>query len=504
MGWLCRGAWCGDDLVPSFSFWANLVRVSHVVAALAVVQLLVFGLLASRIPLSGDEVWYFDTSKLILPLVSRAVRFDFHGAKEILATIIDRGWFMPGMSIIMAPVTFFTDSVAIVRLYVGALNFAAVAAILFYLQKGYGGRGPPIYLLCCLVVPYYLIYCFTIWGDLLAAHLLLCLLLLIFHRRNGSRPPGLAFATAIGVALGMMTMVRGFYWGFAPLFAALFVFGTPAREPLSVRLRLAAAPSCALLLGLAAVLAPWTAGVTRLYGFHITTTSTTASRIILIGSDEYFSRLEQDPCGYPVSTLERDITGLDNYIRCRANRERRSYAEQSRLELASAIAAASYADKVHAIIPNVRKFLFDSEAFLNRFARISNPSPDSPTTEWRSALFEILMKLNHWGWRALLTIGILLFVTPMAPSTSNLFLSTVYKYSVVLYSTHPFMVDAHGRYYVEYIPMIAVAIAAFASTPQPLLARKLPGDSLAWLVIAGQVIALLAVPALAIAYLAAA
>jgi hypothetical protein len=66
------------------------------------------------------------------------------------------------------------------------------------------------------------------------------------------------------------------------------------------------------------------------------------------------------------------------------------------------------------------------------------------------------------------------------------------------------MVDAHGRYYVEYIPMIAVAIAAFASTPQPLLARKLPGDSLAWLVIAGQVIALLAVPALATAYLAAA
>jgi len=53
-----------------------------------------------------------------------------------------------------------------------------------------------------------------------------------------------------------------------------------------------------------------------------------------------------------------------------------------------------------------------------------------------------------------------------------LFLSTVYKFSVGLYSTHPFMVDAHGRYYVEYIPMIAAAAAAFASTPEPLIARE--------------------------------
>lgn len=480
------------------------MQVSRVAAAFAIVQLLVFGLLASSIPLSGDEVWYYDASKLIPPLVSHAVHLDFDGAREILGTIVDRGWFMPGMSIVVAPVTFFTDSVPILRLYVGVLNFAAIAVIFFYLQKAYGGRGPLIYLLCCLVVPYYLIYCFTIWGDLLAAHLLLCLVLLTFHRRNGSTPPGLAFAAAIGLALGVITMLRGFYWVFALLFAVLFVLRTSAREPLWARLRRATAPSCALLLGLAVVLAPWTVRITRHNGFHVTTTSTTVSRMILLGGDDYFNGLRQDPCGNPDSRLARDISAVDNYIRCRADREHRTYAEQARLELASSIATVSYAAKVRLIAANVGRFFFDTEAFLDRFDRISNAAPDNPKTEWRHALFEILMELNHWGWRALLTIAILLFFTPMSPSTNNLFLSTVYKFSVGLYSTHPFMVDAHGRYYVEYIPMIAVAIVAFARAPRPLLARKPPDDSLQWLLIAGQAIALLVAPVLAIAYLAAA
>jgi hypothetical protein len=479
------------------------MRFSYVVAAFGVVQLLVFAFLASHIPLIGDEIWYFETSKLIAPLVLDLVGSDFHGAREILDTIVGRGWFMPGMSILVFPVTFFTDSVAMIRLYLGALNFAAVVTILVYLRKEYGDRGPRIYLLCCLAVPYYLVYCFTLWGDLVAAHLLLCLSLLVFDRRNDSSPPGLALGLTVGVALGMITMVRGFYWMFAPLFAVLFALGTPAREPLSVRLRLAAVPSGALLLALAIVMAPWTALITLRDGFHLTTTSTTLSRIVLIGSNEYFNGLRQYPCGPDGSLHRRDITSLDNYIRCVAYRERRTYAEQSRVELALVTAGVPYADMVRAVAANVRSFVFDSEEILDVFAQSSSSSTGQPPREWRQALFEMLMKLNHWGWRVLLTIGILLFLTPMAPTPGNLLLSTIYKYSAALYSVHPFMVDAHGRYYVEYIPLIAATAAAFARTPQPLLALKLPSDSLQWLVLVGQVIALLVAPALAIAYFAA-
>ena len=105
------------------------MRFSYAVAAFGVVQLLVFACIARHIPFYGDEVWYFDKSKLIAPLVLNVVRFDFDGAGKVLDAIIGRGWFMPGMSIVVFPVTFFTDSAAMIRLYLGALNFAAVVTI---------------------------------------------------------------------------------------------------------------------------------------------------------------------------------------------------------------------------------------------------------------------------------------------------------------------------------------------------------------------------------------
>src|SRR5882757_8175151 len=118
------------------------MRVSHIAAAFGIVQLLVFVLLARHVPLSGDEVWYFETSKLIPPLVTHLFYLDFAQATDALFKIVDLGWFMPRMSILLTPVTLFTDSIPMVRFYLGALNYVAVAAILVYVHKEFGSRGP--------------------------------------------------------------------------------------------------------------------------------------------------------------------------------------------------------------------------------------------------------------------------------------------------------------------------------------------------------------------------
>src|SRR5438309_3972388 len=247
------------------------MRLPHIAAAFGIVQLLVFVLLARHVPLSGDEVWYFETSKLIPTLVTHLFYLDFAGARDAFFKIIDLGWFMPGMSILLTPVTLFTDSIPIARFYLGVLNFAAVTTLLVYMHKEFGRRGPLLYLLCCLVIPYYSMYCFTIWGDLIAAHLLLCLLLFVFGTRTDLKSPTLGFAIKVGGALAGITMLRGFYWMFAPLFVALFVLRIPAQESVWSKMRLAAGPSAAFILALAIVLAPWTAAVSKLYGFHLTT-----------------------------------------------------------------------------------------------------------------------------------------------------------------------------------------------------------------------------------------
>src|SRR4051794_38765886 len=139
------------------------MRVSHIAAGFGIVQVLAFVLLARHVPLWGDEVWYFETSKLIPPLVAHLFHLEFGQARDALFKIVDLGWFMPGMSILLTPVTLFTDSIPIARFYIGVLNFLAVTRILVCVRKEFGERGPLLFLLCCLIIPYYSIYCFTLW-----------------------------------------------------------------------------------------------------------------------------------------------------------------------------------------------------------------------------------------------------------------------------------------------------------------------------------------------------
>jgi hypothetical protein len=416
---------------------------------------------------------------LAMSLVRQFFQFDISEAAATLSQIVDEGWFMPGMSILLAPLTLITDPVLckeiqniqiladdpskvpsvcvqdpfpahfvlIARFYLGVLNFAAVATILRYLQKAFGPRGPLIYMLCGLALPYYWMFSFMIWGDLIAAHLLLCLLLFVFDRIGSpmkANSHGLGSAVWIGAALGGITYLRGFYYMFAPLFAALFFLGLPPHRPLRVRIGIAALRSSGFVLALAVVLAPWTAAVTWHHGFHLTTTSTPPSRIILLGNS----------------------------------------------------------DKVR-IAANIRRFFFEDD-FPYRFARISEPSVGYPPREWRRSAFDILICVNYWGWRALLAIGTILLLTPIAFNTSNLFLSTIFKYVVVLYSTHPFMVLAHSRYYVEYLPFIAAALAAVATARRFPFPSGPPTDAAEYAVLLGQGIVWLIAFTVAVAFLAAA
>ncbi len=497
------------------------MQLSYVATVFGLVQLLYFFLLARHVPLSGDEIWYFESSKLIPALIGQAICLDFRSAGRTIAELVDHGWFMPGMSILLAPVTFLTDSIAIVRLYLGALNFGVVVTILFAVQKQFGGRAPVVYLLCCLVVPYFSLYCFAIWGDLIAAHLLLYLVFFVFNRPLDSGSRGFVLGLRVGAALGAITLLRGFYWMFAPLFVAMFAAATPAGEPLWVRFRIAAAPSAALVLALTLVLAWWSVEVTRFYGFHLTTTSTTLSRITLFGSPDYFKSVWQDDCG-PKNTspgyfdpknsspdyasgVSRDVSVFYNYVYCRATARHRSYAQQVEIELTAAMAGVSFGRKARLIAVNLGEFFLNSEYFLNRFAQISNPSTGYPPREWRESVFKLLMQINYWGWRVIAALGLALLLIPIAPSINNLYLSTIYKYCVLLYSTHPFMVEAHGRYYVEYIPFIAAAVAAAGSRkPASLFRLNRLDDRMLLPVVALQVAVPLIALALAISYLAAA
>ncbi len=453
----------------------------------AIVFSLYFALLVRPLPPSGDEAWYLERATLVLDLLAHAGRLDWDSVSGILDRIVDRGWFMPGMSVLIALGTVFGRSIVVLRLYVGVLNFILVCLIARSLTKRNGKAAGTVFLLVPIVLPYYVIYSFLFWGDLLAAHAFLLLGLWLVDRIEACAGQGLRPKVGIllGLGLAMVTYLRGAYWVCLPLLLLGIFFSSFDRGSLRERLRhlVLVGGACSLVFGL--TIAPWSLLVTRDHGFHVTTTSMTMSQIIAFGDR-----------GHVDSIGDRSEPNLfhrvHRYIRNRATETERSFGEQASIELEKATDSLTPKAYLSRVRDGFRAYWLDSEAFMERFERISRSGRGALPPDWHRTIFDLAEGLNHRVWRTLLAIGILLFVIPIAPDRRNLSLSTLYKFTFFFFSLQPLFAVAHGRYYVQYVPFIAMALGTAIVALRE--GRFWPGSAISGLdegiVVAGQVLAL--------------
>ena len=148
-------------------------------ALFGIIQAVVFLTLARHVPLTGDEVFYYENSRLIAPLVEQALRLDGANADATLSKLVSHGWFAPGMSFFLAPITAVTDSVAVARGLAGLANFGLVWLLLHRLRDMFGHRAAWVYVAVAMLVPNYLMFTFMVWGELFASHLFVLLLLAV-------------------------------------------------------------------------------------------------------------------------------------------------------------------------------------------------------------------------------------------------------------------------------------------------------------------------------------
>jgi hypothetical protein len=451
----------------------------------ALVLLLYFYAIARHIRPTGDEIGYLNRMVLFHELVAHAARLDWAAAGDALDGIIDRGWFMPGMSLVVALGASVTNSIAMLRLYVGALNFVLVCLILRYLRDGFGLKAQTIFLCATLIVPYYAIYVFLFWSDLLAAHALLLLGLFAIRQIEGCGGEGLSIrvGAVFGLSLAFLTYLRGSLWLCLPLLLACVFFSSFGLASMRARFRhlLVVGGTCSLIFFL--LLAPWTILVSQRHGFHITTTSMTMSQIIVFGSRGYL-RSAGDPSEPNVYYRVHD------HIEERARRAGTSFGSQARQELKSATAGLTLGVYLRRVKQNFGTYLLDSEGFIGRFRMVSRHSEQPRSIELRERFFDFAEAFNHWVWRLMLLCGIVLFVAPIEWDRRSLVQSTLFKYVVFLFSCQPFVVVAHGRYYVQYIPFIAMAMAAAVARGRLSLPARRATSVDEWIVFAGQVFAL--------------
>jgi len=141
-------------------------------AAIVGSEFVAYLVFARTVPPSGDEQFYVVNARAIAAALHDVCHLDTTAARDLPKRLVDLGWFTPGMSFLLVPVAALTDSVPLFRLYVGLLNLGGTLAILWYLSRR-SAAAPLIFAAGVLAVPYYSVFAFMLWGDLLAAHLLL-------------------------------------------------------------------------------------------------------------------------------------------------------------------------------------------------------------------------------------------------------------------------------------------------------------------------------------------
>jgi hypothetical protein len=231
-----------------------------------------------HLPVIGDEAQYVDGAKALGNLVRDWGALRSPDTVELERSVVASGWFMPGMSVVLAPLYLLVPDapIGVARAYLAVFHtllfFAAVRAT----YRTFGHRYAAALLVFPGLVPLWILFGSGAWGDLAAGMLvvlLLCEVVTLYRGFLLGRAPG----WGDGLRFGLLAIATLYLRASAvPLLAglfALFLLGLVVFLRGRVRLRAAGA----LLLAVAAfvaVLLPWSLFASQTLGSRVVTTTT--------------------------------------------------------------------------------------------------------------------------------------------------------------------------------------------------------------------------------------
>lgn len=227
----------------------------------------------SSVALSGDEVFHNDRARMLADLLTGrggSVR----GVQEAM---VDHGWFMPGMSLLLVPLHVLLPEPAVpaIRTYVAAIYVLLWIWTLREFSTAFDRRWRIALVIFPTLAATWLLFGTTLWGEL-PAGLLLAITAVRAHRLAMTllRDQPLPFRDLILLELIMVAMV--YVRGTAIIAVAATNVFLAALAVISrhwVRLVPRVAQLLAGLALFAACLAPWSLTASRLLGGPVVTTS---------------------------------------------------------------------------------------------------------------------------------------------------------------------------------------------------------------------------------------
>lgn len=253
------------------------VLLGWLVAAHVVVKLLLLPLVAGAPPF-GDEQAYANGAMALSNAVRDLVQLSAPDAAELDRNVVSSGWFMPGMSLVLAPLYLVVPDADpwAVRCYLGLFSLVLYVAALRRVARTLGPRWAVVVAAFPGLVPSWVLLGYGAYGDLAAGLVLVVLVMRLLDLFRGLRDE-VAPSPRDGVVLGLL--------GVAALYlrssttALLAGIAVVAVVCVLVLLRgagrrrgLASLVVAAALL--AALVAPWSVWASHVLGARVVTTTT--------------------------------------------------------------------------------------------------------------------------------------------------------------------------------------------------------------------------------------
>jgi hypothetical protein len=389
---------CTDRSVP---FW----RDSWILAGLllfSAFRVLYYFEVASTLPLLGDEGGYYQNASVVLRIVQLVVSGHVASGFALAASLVDRGWFLPGMSIVLVPVRVISESVPVARVYVGVLNSLLFVLCCRRLARLYGIVPTRIAVACVAVFPYHAAFSFTFWGDLIAGHGLLFLLIVFAETQRDtqrSRDTDRARPILMGATILTLIYVRPSLTLLVPAsLLFLLLINLQVSTCLQAVWRTTAAGAAIAAIVALGVL-PWSHLVSKKFGgLFITTTSVDLNIIYAFGSRSWQST---------IAPGDNPWVFIFNVIQEKAKSTGKTFGAVSKEWRNDVIGSLTLRNYAAVVRNNLLLFFLNERDFLERFA-----SPDF-RTRGKVADFDafnrFIIVVNSVLWR----IGLPVFVVAL-------------------------------------------------------------------------------------------
>lgn len=420
-------------------------------------RILYFWKVASAQPLFGDEGFYYANAGIVVRVAHHLLTGRLTAGLGQAAQLVDRGWFLPGPSVVLAPVCAVTSSLPLARAYVGLLSSLWFLVGVRRLSVLFGLVPARIALLVVAIFPYHAAFTFRFWGDLLAAHGLVYLLTLLVDvqreaaqgktDRSGPIRAGATILSILYLRPSLILLVPA-------ILLFLFLFQLQAGTALQAAKR--ATPASVMILAIvAAGLSPWSYAVSRKFGgLFITSTSVDLNIIYAFGSRTWRPDNvdQQNPWVFIFQRIE-----------AKAASSGKPFAAASREWRDAVIGSLTFRDYAAVVRGNLHLFFLRENDFLERFAS-RDPETRGRAREF-DAFHRAIMTGNRVLWRAALPIAMLLLLLPWRLTGPGWWLGLYFRAGFCCIAAQAFVSDSGPRYYVILIPLVAATLGVAASAP---------------------------------------